>query len=819
MKGFMGNIMNDLVFVLNAKETKKSGIIIFETYLCNNKTNAKKKYSGGLIRKTSIFDQIDVKNFSNSEIVSIRRWFANKVFSISSYQYLTDLESFCFLIDMYASKNNFYFHTYKQDMFAVCEYLYCKEYKQKRNDVFCPIDGFDLIYDKRNACICIVENESKIKNITNIDPKAKVIINDDEYKLFFNYDRIEIPYDTRDFIFEYDSKIIVRKFDIEQTLEQKFLELGFQKKKENVYKCKKNINVQTLLDENGFLIEYEDSKQITKGKIHVDIKKSSYDWFDLNVFYDFDDKTVELSGLIDLFSNKTTVLVDNQRIDLPKSITENAEKIIRDENGLKIPVSNVWTMLQIANENNVDVFDFISYKDIEICFDKKIEQKILDYQREGAKWLKWLFKNKIGGCLADDMGVGKTFQTIAFLSDHLMKDSLKKILIIVPYVLMTNWIREFDKFSNENSIFIYHGDGRKNVLKQDNRVIITTYATASSDIEILNTIRFDVVIFDEIQYIKNNTSKTYDTLSRLDARTRIGLSGTPLENRIDELWNILNILNPGMMVNKCKFMKKYRKGNYDELHKVLNPFILRRTKEEVIDQLPEKSEEIIYCDFSTEQRQLYDAIKLAVKESMKNYSSVNNTSMLKGLLLLRQVCCHPRLLNEEVNVNGIEESCKFDALKIKVSEIVESGNKVVIFSQFTKMLQIIKRWCEEEKLKHFYLDGKTSKRQEEIDNFEKSEDGIFLISLKVGGVGLNLTSAHYAIIYDPWWNPFAEQQAEDRIFRIGQKHNVTIFKMIVSETIEEKILNMQISKQQLFSDIMNGISTEKIDLQELIAML
>lgn len=811
--------MDDLVFVLNAKESKKSGVIIFETYLCNNKINAQKKYAGGLIRKVSVFDDFDADNFSNSEIISMRKWFVDKVFSISSYQYLTNVESFCLFIDKYGSKNNFYFHTYKQDMFIIYEYINCEEYQQKRNDILCPIDGYNLIYDKRKASICIVENEIKVKTITNIDPEPKVIINDDECRLIFDYGGVEVPYDTRDYIFEYDDKIIVRKFDIEHTLEQKFLRLGFQKKKENVYMCKKDIDVHILLDDNDFLMEYENNKQITKGKIRVDIKKSSYDWFDLNIFYDYDDKTVELGGLIDLYSNKTTVLVNNERVELPESIIENAEKIIRDKDGLKIPVSNLWTLLQVANENNVDVFDFVSYKDIEMCFDKNIEYKILDYQREGAKWLKWLFENKIGGCLADDMGVGKTFQTIAFLSDNLMEDKLKKVLVIVPYVLLTNWVREFEKFSNENSVFIYHGSGRENVLIQDNRVIITTYATASSDIEILRTIRFDVVIFDEIQYIKNSTSKTYDALRSLDARTRIGLSGTPLENKIDELWNILNILNPGMMVNKRKFMQKYRNGNCSELHKLLNPFILRRTKEEVIDQLPEKSEEIIYCNFSTEQRQLYDAIRLAVKESMKSYLSVNNASILKGLLLLRQVCCHPRLLNEDVNVNGIEEACKFDVLKIKVSEIVESGNKVIIFSQFTQMLQIIKEWCEEEKLKYFYLDGKTSKRQEEIDNFEKSYDGIFLISLKAGGVGLNLTSAHYVIIYDPWWNPFAEQQAEDRVFRIGQKHNVTIYKMITSESIEEKILNMQISKQQLFSDIMNGISTEKIDLRELIAIL
>ena len=384
---------------------------------------------------------------------------------------------------------------------------------------------------------------------------------------------------------------------------------------------------------------------------------------------------------------------------------------------------------------------------------------------------------------------------------------------------MTNWIREFHKFSGEESIVIYHGSDRSKIMELNSRIIITTYTTAMNDIEALSSINFDVVVFDEIQYLKNDKSKTYKALSELNSITRIGLSGTPIENRIEELWNILNFLNPGMMIRKKTFIKKYRSGSYDELKTLLNPFILRRTKEEVLEELPDKNEEVVYCSFYSKQQSLYDAIRVALKNSMRSYSINNNANILKSLMLLREVCCHPLLVDPSINVENISESCKFEALKTGVTEIIESNNKVIIYSQFVKMLRIIEGWCKEENIKYFYIDGDTKNRQRIVDSFELSDQGVFLISLKAAGVGLNLTSAHYAIIYDPWWNPFVEQQAADRIYRIGQKNDVVIYKMIVADSIEDKILSLQESKQKMFSDVLNGISNEKIDLRELVDML
>lgn len=810
--------MNDLVLVLSAKETKKSDVIIIETYLCNNKFNAKKKYSGGIVRKVNVFDELIVDNFNNNEYRELQHFFHENTHNISTYQNIINMSAFCVLLDKYMEKKIFYFHSYKQDMNLICGYSIVNEYEERKSDIFCRIMGYDIWYASKSNEMLIIRNRLEEKKIINILPEPKVIFKDNWYSLYFDYGGIEVNYSSNEFLYEYNKKFIARQYGLEKGCEKKFISLGFKKKKENLYMFNSGEEAEAILLANGFKVEYNSKNEKNNKKLWVEINNSN-DWFDLKLYFEYDNDIIDLGKMIDIFSNKSSVVVGKERIDIPKSIIENVEKIIKDDEGLKIPKRNVWTLLQIADEQGINVNKFVSYDNIMLEFDEKIESQILEYQRSGTKWLKWLYKNQIGGCLADDMGVGKTFQTIALLSDKLLKKEINKVLIIVPYVLMTNWLREFERFSNEKNITIYHGDKREQVLNNNNRILITTYATATSDIELLATSFYDIVIFDEIQYIKNNLSKTYNALCKISARTRIGLSGTPLENRVDELWNILSILNPDMLVNKRKFIKQYKDKDSAEFHKLLAPFLLRRTKEEVLNELPEKREEIVYCDFSANQRKLYESIKVAVKESLHNYSLVNNAVMLKGLLLLRQACCHPALLDKEVNIENIQDSCKFESMKLKVEKIVSNGKKVVIFSQFVEMLQIIRKWCEVEKYKCFYIDGKTTRRQEEIDEFEKSKEGIFLISLKAGGVGLNLTSANYVIIFEPWWNPFAEQQAQDRIFRIGQKQNVTIYKMIASDSIEEKILNLQNSKKEIFYNVMSGVSKDKVSIQELIKLL
>ncbi|MBQ6786386.1 MAG: DEAD/DEAH box helicase [Lachnospiraceae bacterium] len=811
--------MDDLIFVFNAKESRKNGIIIIETYLCNNKFNKKKKYIGGIVKKINILDRLEVDNFTREEFNNIQNEFCKVAYNVSSFQYIIKTFEFCNLLLHYGNKNIFYFQTYKQDMHLICNYTMMEKYQEKKNDILCNILGHNIWYVSKKSELYLISNGTEEKKILDVVPVAKVIIYDDEFKLVFEYAGVEVDYSSSATLFEYGEEIIARQYSLEREQENKLVSLGFKKKKGNIYITTLEVDVEDILVEKGFNIEHFYAERQKNNQLSIEINQSGNDWFDLKVYYKYNNETIELGKRIDLFAKKTSVMVGTDRINIPFSIIENAEKIIKDEEGLKIPKKNIWTLLRIAEENNIDVNHFLTYNTVEIKFDNLIEGRLFDYQRTGVRWLKWLYINKIGGCLADDMGVGKTIQTIAFLCENEIQKQIKHVLIIVPYVLLTNWVREFEKFSNENKIVIYHGGAREELLYTDNIIFITTYATAASDIAILSEFLYDVVIFDEIQYIKNNSSKTYNALSKINARCRIGLSGTPFENRIDELWNVLSILNPDMLIGKKNFIKRYVNDNSMELHKLLAPFILRRTKEEVLDELPEKTEEIIFCDFSEKQKKLYDAIKIAVKNSMCNYSIVNNATILKGLLLLRQVCCHPLLLPKEVNVENIHESCKFEVMKIKVSEIIANRNKVVIFSQFTSMLNLIKEWCEMEKYKYFYIDGQTTRRQKEIDAFEKANEGVFLISLKAGGVGLNLTSAHYAIIFEPWWNPFAEQQAEDRIFRIGQKQDVIIYKMIVTNSIEEKILNLQNSKKELFESVMNGIPYERLNMQELIELL
>lgn len=808
--------MNDLVFAVNLTETKKNGVITVDSYLCSNKSNKKNKYNGGQVRKVNIRDLNETDNYSTEDLSQLRNFAEHNVFGVTFYQYIVLTDPFFSFYETF-DKGNFYFYTNQIDMYKINRCYFTNEYDAKGKDVTCSICGYDLFFDIKISALVIKKNEDAEKKIVTSLPRIKVITENNKYRLVFEYQGIEVPYNSKDYYFDYSGNIIVRNYECEKKLEKKFILAGFKKKKENTYEYVGNNDPIKVLHELDFTIEREIANN--KNEIQVQLSKTDYDWFDLKLTYKLGDEFIDLGDKIDLLSNRKTVTVNGSRIEIPKSIIENAEKIEIVNNRLRVPASNLWTILQIAQENNIDLGNYVSFNDIHMVYSDIVEKQIMDYQKEGARWLKWLYKNKIGGCLADDMGVGKTFQTIAFLTDQTLKDSITKVLIIVPYVLLANWEREFQKFSDEPSIMIYHGKDRDGILETIPRILITTYTTAMNDIEILDSVRFDVIIFDEIQYLKNNNSKTYKALNRLASTTRIGLSGTPLENRIDELWNILNILNPGMMLGKKQFLSKYKNGIDDELHVLLNPFIMRRRKEDVLDQLPEKQEEIIFSCFSEKQKLLYDSIRSVVKKNLLNYSWKSNAIILSGLTRLRQVCCHPQLLDAKININHISESCKFDTLQIGVKEIVESGNKVIIYSQFVEMLKIIDRWCEKENYKTFHIYGDTRNRQSIIDDFEQSEQGIFLISLKAGGVGLNLISAHYAIIYDPWWNPFAEQQASDRIYRIGQKHNVTIFKMVVADSIEEKILNMQESKRKLFADVFDGISNEKMDLKQLIELL
>lgn len=422
------------------------------------------------------------------------------------------------------------------------------------------------------------------------------------------------------------------------------------------------------------------------------------------------------------------------------------------------------------------------------------------------KWLLSLRKNGFGGCLADDMGLGKTLQVISYFSDKSQLGT--NALIVVPKTLIENWNREFKKFAPDISTYVYHGIGRNLADALNCRVIITTYGTLLNDIELINECNFDHLIIDEAQNIKNSRSKAYRAVKAVRAKTRIIMTGTPLENNIQEYWGLMKIANPTELSYKMIMNGLSEEQIIEKVKRLTSPFLLRRFKKDVIDDLPEKEERIVYCSFDDDQRKLYnkllESIKYEIDRKADRYEIKSNSIILSGLMYLQEVCCHPRLIPKEYNSEMCFESAKLDQLLLMVDELYAAGHKIVIFSRFTRMLEIINKEFIKRHFNIFYLDGSTKDRQSVVDDFEESDEGVFLISLKAGGVGLNLISADTAILYDPWWNPAVEKQAEDRIYRIGQKKKVTVFKLIAAGTIEEKVQTLQETKKKLFDDVIEG---------------
>ncbi len=438
------------------------------------------------------------------------------------------------------------------------------------------------------------------------------------------------------------------------------------------------------------------------------------------------------------------------------------------------------------------------------------------YQREGLGWLDYLQRFGFGGILADDMGLGKTIQVLALLQRRrAFRQAKGPSLAVVPRSLVFNWISEAEKFTPRLRVLDYTGPGRHPLREtfRDHDLIVTTYGTMRSDIAELAPIDFDYVILDEAQAIKNSESQSSKAARLLKGRYRLAISGTPIENHIGELWSIFEFLNPGMLGTDTVF-KKYVSGSgasLDEgdrasLAKALRPFILRRTKQQVVKDLPDKTEQTLYCDMESDQRKIYDELRLHYRDALlrKDTAELNRSKIevLEALLRLRQAACHPSLINPELGTGG---SAKLDMLIPSIMEVVEEGHKVLVFSQFTSFLSIVRERLDEEKVTYEYLDGRTRNRAARVERFQTDPDcPIFLISLKAGGLGLNLTAAEYVYLLDPWWNPAVEAQAIDRSHRIGQTQHVFAYRLICRDTVEEKILELQQKKRDLADAILNA---------------
>ncbi len=442
-----------------------------------------------------------------------------------------------------------------------------------------------------------------------------------------------------------------------------------------------------------------------------------------------------------------------------------------------------------------------------------------EYQHHGYDWMNFLHDHRFHGILADDMGLGKTIQALSYLLDRRNQDGPKPSLVLAPTSVVFNWANEAKKFTPEMNALVLTGPKRKALYDQiaDNDLIITSYAIFRRDVEVLSKQTWRTVILDEAQNIKNYRSKTALLVKELKAEQRWALTGTPLENRLSELWSIFDFLIPGFLGNYPHFKRKYQqpieahqsKTHLERLRKRIYPFVMRRLKSEVASELPPKTEVTNFCEMNSDQLKLYQEVLAACRRQVfteveKKGIEKSQVSILTALLRLRQVCCHPELLGPTFRKKAVS-SGKFDAFQDLVTEVIDEGHRILVFSQFVEMLGLLKAWLEEAKIPYEYLDGRTRKREERVKRFNESEDiPVFLVSLRAGGTGLNLTGADYVIHYDPWWNPAVQDQATDRVHRIGQKRHVFAYKLITKDSVEEKILALQERKRSLAKELLSA---------------
>jgi superfamily II DNA or RNA helicase len=445
---------------------------------------------------------------------------------------------------------------------------------------------------------------------------------------------------------------------------------------------------------------------------------------------------------------------------------------------------------------------------------KGLNATLRSYQHEGYTWLNFLRQQKLGGILADDMGLGKTLQALAYIQNAKEAGELaggKPVLVIAPTSLVFNWQNEATRFCPDLKVLPLQGLERRGRFGEiaGADIVISTYALLSFDKDELLKHIFHTIILDEAQYIKNAKAKSTLIAAQLRAEQRFCLSGTPLENHLGEVWSLFNFLMPGFLGDAHYFQKHYRQpieklgddGARSHLLKRVQPFMLRRTKEQVATELPPKTEMIQYCELSGPQRDVYEAVRLRMHKKVREEIAERGLArsqiiVLDALLKLRQVCCHPPLLKAE-DARKVKGSAKLEGLLELLETLLDEGRKIVLFSQFVEMLKVIAPELDARKVPFVMLTGDSKNRGELVNTFQNGPARVFLVSLKAGGVGLNLTAADTVIHYDPWWNPAAERQAADRVYRIGQDKPVFVYKLIARDTVEEKILALQQRKQEL----------------------
>ncbi|WP_339006172.1 DEAD/DEAH box helicase [Fusobacterium polymorphum] len=787
-----------------------------------------------------IEDRLDIYIEINDNLLTKNNIVGNYIYSQSTF-YKVDIEEDTQfpLSDLFQKIDKYELESYAT--------LILKNYK----NIDLKYEDYEtVVSEERNAIPQIIIEKISFDNSLYI--KINSIISTMDYE-FFTKNKIE----TVLIVNELEKKLEISKINLENLSSDMFEIVKV------LTKLQKSIGLKSsyYIDNENFIILNEElAKEFVKkellqltGKYSIigtdrlrkyNIKavrpklsgKFSYnlDYFEGEVEVEIEGEKFSIQQLLNNYKkDEYIILSDGTNALINREYIEKLQRVFKEEDGNKIKVSFfdmpiVQDMIdEKAFENdflgNKDFFEGINELPKEEVEYPKLNATLRDYQKYGYKWLKYLTDNNLGACLADDMGLGKTLQAIALLN-NLHEEKKKKSMVIMPKSLIYNWENEIKKFAPKLKVGVYYGINRDFSSLKKVDVILTTYGTIRNDIENLLEHKFDLLILDESQNIKNINSQTTKAVLLLNAKKRVALSGTPIENNLLELYSLFRFLNPEMFGSVQRFTNSYilpiqkysDTSTIEELKKKIYPFLLRRVKKEVLEDLPDKIEKLVYVDMNDEHRKFYEERRRYYYSLLqKNTSSQGNFDkffVLQAINELRHIVSSPELESKKII------SSKKEVLIENVIEAIENNHKVLVFVNYLSSIESICDSLKENKIKYLKMTGQTKDRQTLVDKFQNdSRYKVFVMTLKTGGVGLNLVSADTIFIYDPWWNTTVENQAIDRAYRLGQDKTVFAYKMIMRNTIEEKILKLQEIKNKLLDDLISedNLSTKNLSKNDI----
>lgn len=623
-----------------------------------------------------------------------------------------------------------------------------------------------------------------------------------------------------------------RKKSMEKQWEQDLLETDFSKKKvdHSHYYCpldKVAKSITFLLEIGWKVFDHQNKEVISLGQETLLLEERSQAWL-VRVEFDYQAYKANLQQIMGAFNRRSSFveLAPNVvgLIDLKKIEEKWADfsELEFDQGGAYLPFRQLGLLSEQKNQDPLEIFKQLKYPIQPIVMGERFKGQLFTYQSQGLNWLAFLEKNQVGGLLADEMGLGKTIQVVAFLSGLEFK---QHCLIVVPTSLLFNWKNEFTRFFPSCPIHVHAGQERMDALPNVPSVVLTSYACLRIDQALFTSLDFQLIILDEAQAIKNPDSQIAEVCFQLRAKMRVAITGTPIENRLEDLFSLFCFLNSGLLGERKQFQSEVLASQVDSrylkrMQKLIRPFILRRTKQQVALDLPEKLEQIIWVEMSDPQRDIYEKYLQSTRSKIRSKDTNQRMQILEAILRLRQICAHPQLVDPSIQ-DLYQSSGKFSKVISDLEEIVKEKRKVLFYSQFTSMLHLVKKEAQIRDWKYVYLDGSTKNREQVVSQFQEDDQTLlFFISLKAGGVGLNLTKADYIFLYDPWWNTAVEAQAIDRAHRFGRSDRVIARRYVTALSIEEKIMRLKEHKQQLSQTFIEDLSNvETLSLDDLIHLL